>query len=393
MKIGIATLFAPSNYGNALQMLSLQRYLSGHGYDVEILRHWISPRCEELRYYHNRINTFKGFLRFVIDVLSFGGAWSNCRRETKMFRWINRYYRLSPLCGSDGEFPIEKLKYDCIVAGSDQIWNPKYRWPDFNLLGSIPAEITKIAYAASFGTDDRTLFDRKRYALPLSQFKAVSMREESGRKIVEELFGVKADLVCDPTLLHTKNEWENILGLPSETKIKNQYVVYLVTPDFRSKWRMLIRLAKETDCPIHFFAFSSYSAPGVSIKHPLRAMIATIKNLLKIVILRIYNVHMHMTATPTEFVKTFAQSKGLFTDSFHGMMFATIFNKHCNMSVGTNPDRLLMSARLRDFVRCFGDSEMLTSEFCYSGLRQAKITPELKRLIEFSKKWLEVALA
>lgn len=393
MKIGIATLFAPSNYGNALQMLSLQRYLIEHGHEVEILQHWISPRCDELRYYHNRMCTINGWLHFFIDSFSFGGAFSNFWREKKMAKWIANHYYLSSLSGADGVFPIEKLKYDCIVAGSDQIWNPKYPWPDFNLLGRIPDGIKKIAYAASFGTDDRTLFDKTRYALPLSQFQAVSMREESGRKIVEGLFGIKADLVCDPTLLHTKNEWENILGLPSETKIKNQYVVYLVTPDFRSKWRMLIRLAKETDCPVHFFAFSSYSAPGVSIKHPLRAMITTTKNLVKIVILRLHKVHMHMTATPTEFVKTLAQSKGLFTDSFHGMMFATIFNKHCNISVGTNPDRLLMSARLRDFVRCFGDSEMLTSEFCYSGLRHAKVTPQLKRLIEFSKKWLEVTLA
>ena len=171
MKIGIATLFAPSNYGNALQMLSLQRYLIAQGHDVEILRHWLSPQCEELRYYHNRINTINGCFQFFIDALSFGGALSNFWREKKMAKWIDNYYRLSSLSGSDGEFPIDKLKYDCIIAGSDQIWNPKYRWPDFNLLGRVPDGITKIAYAASFGTDDRTLFDKTRYVLPLSRFK------------------------------------------------------------------------------------------------------------------------------------------------------------------------------------------------------------------------------
>ena len=99
-----------------------------------------------------------------------------------------------------------------------------------------------------------------------------------------------------------------------------------------------------------------------------------------------------MTATPEEFIRVLAESDGLFTDSFHGLMFATIFNKQCNVSVGAHPDRILMRARLQDFIAQYSDREMLTPEFCFSGLRTAEITPRLQQLIDFSKKWLDDAL-
>lgn len=393
MKIAIATLFAPSNYGNALQMLSLQRYLTEQGHVVEILRHWLSSRCDEIRYYHNRLSSIKNIVRFVVDVISFGGAMSNFRRETKMSRWVECYYRLSSLSGADGEFPIDKLRYDCIVAGSDQIWNPKYSWPDFNLLGGIPSGIKKISYAASFGTDEKALFNKKRFIPPLAKFAAISVREASAKSIVEGLFGLKADLVCDPTLLHTQEEWRDLLHIPRVTETKDQYVIYLVTPDFRSKWRTVIRLANEARRPIHFFAFSSYAAQRISVRHPIDAIITSIKNIAKLVALRVHRVHLHMTATPEDFIKVLSESKGLFTDSFHGLMFATIFNKLCNVSVGTHPDRILMRARLQDFITQFANREMFTSEFSYSGLRKAMITPQLQQLIEFSKQWLAEVLA
>lgn len=393
MKIGIATLFAPSNYGNALQMLSLQRYLSEHGHEAEILRHWLSPKCAELRYYHNRIATIRGLVRFVFDVLSFGGAWSNFVREHRMTKWVYRNYRMSDLAGADGEFPVAQLKYDCVVAGSDQIWNPKYKWPEFNLLKDIPDKILRVAYAGSFGTDDRSLFDVERFVPALLKFKAISVREASAKKIINEMFALPADLVCDPTLLHTRDEWCKLLGIKKVLQEEESYVVYMVTPDFRRQWKTLIRLAKETRKRVHFFAFSSYAATSVDARHPIKTIVKTLGNLCRPLYLRLCGVRLHMTATPDEFVYQLSRAKGVFTDSFHGLMFATIFGKPCNVSIGMNPDRLLMSARLKDFITEFSNSQMLSKGFDVGSLRMAEITPKLQLLIDDSKLWLNGVLA
>ena len=389
MKIGIATLFAPSNYGNALQMLSLQRYLLEHGHDAEVLSHWLSTGCDEVNYYHNRLKGFGGLVKFAMNCFALGGVWENFIRESRVKDWVKAHLRMSVMSGDDATFEIDKVDYDLVIAGSDQIWNPDKNWPEFNLLGGLANRIDRIAYAASFGTDDREHFEPERFVPALKRFNALSVRESSAKAIIADVFGLTADLVCDPVLLHTKEQWVKILGINQRRPRKRGVLVYMVAADFRGRWRELIKIARQTKSRVDFFAFASYSAPGATWRNPFSAMLTTIKNICRRLALWIMGVRYHLKATPTEFIDFLSNSEMVLTDSFHGMVFSAIFEKRCNVFVGQNIERETMSARLRDFIAYAGLPDVVTKNPDVNSAKELCVTQKLTELICFSKKWLD----
>ena len=389
MKIGTLTLHLPFNYGNALQMFSLHRYLLEQGYDAEVLGHWYYPHRDEILGLHHAFKSFRGFVRLLLSCFSPLDVIQQFRREAKLVRWLGDNIKWSKETGVTGEFDPAKLQHDIVIAGSDQIWNPIHETSKFFLLASFPDSIKKIAYAASFGTDSFIDAEVEFYSKALARFSAISVREASAVKICMEKLGVETALVCDPTLLHTKTEWCKLLSVKLPEKPLDDFMVYLVSPDFRLKWREVARLAKETNAKVHFFAFQwSQNLPRISFRHPFKTFSDAIGLILSYIKMYIAGVRLHWSATPAEFVQCLANSKGIFTDSFHGMMFATIFEKKCNVVVGEHAERQQMSARLRDFTREFGSPEIITPQFSVESMRQLRITPQLESLIVLSKKWL-----
>lgn len=393
MKIGTLTLHLPFNYGNALQMLSLHKYLQEQGYDAEVLSHWYFPKRAEVLHFHNRNKTFKGGAHFLLDLLTFGGVFYQYRREAKLDAWLKSKLRWSEEAGATGEFSPARLPHDVVIVGSDQIWNPIHKTSEFFLLPDFPDRIRRIAYAASFGTD-RFVESRKAiFGENLKRFRAISVRESSAVQMVNEVSGMVSELVCDPTLLHTKTEWCQMLDIRPSSSGARDLVVYFVTPDYWLHWRELIALAKDSGQHIHWFCFQwSQWLPTFDIHRPFSSSRLAIKNIVKRVMLYASGVRLHFAATPSEFVDCLARSEGLITDSFHGMMFATIFEKKCNVVIGEHAERQQMSARLRNFTADFGSPEILTPKPDVSAMKKLSITPSLEKLIEKSKTWLKDAI-
>lgn len=392
MKIATLTLHLPFNYGNALQQFSLHKYLLEQGYEAEILSHWFCKDRDEIRYYSNRIGrNWKNLVRFIWACCQWTGAFSKYRQERKLGKWLDQC-RWSTVTGANSIFPTEKLDQDIVIAGSDQIWNPIYRTSDFFLLPDFPDRIKKIAYAASFGTDSFIEERKPFYAANLSRFAAISVRESSAKEIIERDLGSEATLVADPTLLHTREEWCELLGIEKNPKVSRDLAMYLVTPSHRDFWRDWMRLAKESGRRLHVFVFSWAPVPSVDIRHPLSSIKFGLKNLAKRALLYLSGVRLHFSATPSEFVGMISRCDGLITDSFHGMMFATIFGKKCNVTIGEHAERQQMSARLRNFTADFGRPEILTPKADISAMRELSVTPKLQELIDISKDWLRNAI-
>lgn len=393
MKIGTLTLHLPFNYGNALQMLSLYRYLREQGYDTEVLSHWYYPNRAEVLGLHNSVKTLKGKIRFALNLFMFAGLWSQFRREAKLDEWLNSLIRWGKEVGTTGEFNAGKVEDDVVIVGSDQIWNPIHKTSEFFLLVDFPKRIKKIAYAASLGSDTFPSEKIPLFASALHDFSAISVRESSAVQILRETLQVPATLVCDPTLLHTQEEWCDILGFDMPRKPCEDLVAYLVTPNFRSQWREVCRVARESGRRVHFYAFQwSQGIPVFSLRHPFSSLGESVRNVCRRIALYVSGVRMHLSDTPSEFVQRIASCSGLVTDSFHGMMFATIFERKCNVVVGDHPERLQMSARLRNFTAEFGNPDILTPRMDVAALKPLKITPKLSALIEHSKKWLANAV-
>lgn len=75
----------------------------------------------------------------------------------------------------------------------------------------------RISYAASFGTEDweYNQIQEDICRKLISKFSAISVREDSGIKICRDYFHVNAQLVVDPTLLLTLEEYKELVNYTS----------------------------------------------------------------------------------------------------------------------------------------------------------------------------------
>lgn len=392
MKIGTLTLHLPFNYGNALQMFSLHRYLLEQGYDAEILSHWFFKEQNEIWKWHNFMaKSWKNKIRFALTCCTWTGAFCQYLREGKFRRWHDSMIRWSKEEGAASAFPANTIPHDIVIVGSDQIWNPKFKACEFFLLPDFPDCIKKIAYAASLGSDVFPAGKKDFYTRNLARFSSVSVRESSAVDILKRECGCEAMLVADPTLLHTREEWCRLLGVKMPKRERNYYMLYSVTPDGVAHWREVAQLARRAGKRIHVYVFSA-TGVYVDLRRPMQTALTAMKTIVKRIWLWMAGVRLHFSATPTEFVQRVADCSGLFTDSFHGMMFATIFGKKCNVMIGEHEERQQMSARLRNFTKDFGNPEILTPTFDSAAMRCLCITPKLEELIDCSKKWLKKAI-
>lgn len=228
MKIGILTQPLYCNYGGLLQCYALQKTLQRMGHDAVVLqREW------------DRQYTFKGACAYyakllVKKLLGRKGSWhyyiaqekrDYIARETNKFtnRCINPR---SEHCYTTEQLwqEVERLKLDVIIVGSDQVWRPYYSpcQPNY-FLDFLPhnSKIRRISYAASFGGDDWSEWSNKlteQCASLLQKFDAVSVREQSGIRLCNEHFNVKATQVLDPTMLLDKEDYLAVIGKPQQSR-------------------------------------------------------------------------------------------------------------------------------------------------------------------------------
>lgn len=96
--------------------------------------------------------------------------------------------------------------YSGFVSGSDQVWRarwsdvPRCLWNDIDARDSRP----RLSYAASFGIDDLSEYSAEALAQSsrlAQRLTAVSVREESGVNLCKQEWGVEAERHLDPTML------------------------------------------------------------------------------------------------------------------------------------------------------------------------------------------------
>lgn len=238
-KIGIVTINDYDNYGNRLQNYATQEVLKKMGYSPLTLKN------------HNILNTKNKFIiripKFVIlrlkEILKYN------RKRYKKFKNFNSYIDKTKFWIT----PYSKIndKYDFFVVGSDQVWKPTYgRMRDVDFLCFAKPE-KRIAYSASFGIDELP-DEKKEFAKKyLNSFKKISVREESGRRIVEELTSRKdVELLIDPTMMLNANEWDKVSKKPEQLCNEKYILNYFLGTISESRKREIERIAKKYDCKI-----------------------------------------------------------------------------------------------------------------------------------------------
>ena len=213
MKLAILTHPLGANYGGILQAFALSSYLKGQGHDVTVLNR------------QSNLPLVKRILKSVLVALHHPRY--NNPRYKHLVSFVKKYLNYSKPLSTDGQMSgfVKGKSMDAVIVGSDQVWRTGFAMGyGYNyFLDFVPAGVRKLSYAASFGlsqweyNNEQTL----RIKQLVSDFKAISVREDEGVQLCKDNIGVTADHVLDPTMLLNASDYEPVT---SERKVKDDYV-------------------------------------------------------------------------------------------------------------------------------------------------------------------------
>lgn len=222
MKVGIVSQFGNENLGNKLQNYALQQYLLKYADSVITIKN--KPKAKNAADYLRRFT-------FMAE-----SEWINrlCgkQRKTEFLRFHNRYihdtrasYRIDKKA-----FSLKKSdRCDLYCSGSDQVWKP-----NSGITGPIhyltfADRDRTFSYAASFGVDEIPEEYRQAVREGLQHIKHISVREDAGKRIVEELTGrTDAQVLVDPTMLLSAREWDQVAEKPKADLPEKYLLTYFL---------------------------------------------------------------------------------------------------------------------------------------------------------------------
>ena len=232
-KAGIITLFGAYNFGNRLQNYAVQEVLKKFKLDVETIKYlglYDDVASEKNDIHKNRLTKFKKFnenIKFAKDI-------------------IYKEYDV-PESFSDN--------FDYIVMGSDQIWN--YTFDTIfseKAFGSFAPKEKKISFSASFGVNHTPEKDTELYKMckeKIEDIRAISVREEAGKDIIKQLTGrTDVEVLVDPTMMLSEQEWEKVMKKPENLKTEKFIVKSFLGNSSDNSWKEICRIAEENGCEI-----------------------------------------------------------------------------------------------------------------------------------------------
>lgn len=320
MKVGIITIHYGRNYGSALQAYALSRFLRENGFDAEIIN-YIPKRYRITPYLSSSKRNI--FLKIVFIIAR---APILFLRRKVFSDFIKRNIPLSKSYKTDEELYNENFKYDVFITGSDQVWNKNYNGDtqDLYYLSFTPEDAVKISCAASFGESEIT--DKKELMKineALKDFKGISVREDTGLKILYEA-GIKDAIhVLDPTFLYNRDSWNK--HFKSRRLIQEPYVlIYALDGEEEKLINYSILIAK----------MKGYKIALISVANKKRNR---------------GNVDYYFyNKSPEYFIELFSNANYIVTNSFHGVAFSINFEKQF-IAVS----RKLYNSRLESILNMF----------------------------------------
>src|SRR5690554_5627461 len=354
MKIAILTQPLHNNYGGNLQNFALQKVLTDMGHEpVTIDRH----RSIKLRT-KLKLGYFK---QLVLHYLKgtpkpLWKSYFSSKKEQDYIRqdittFIDTYINKTPRLYSDDAVhaAFKENNFDAVIVGSDQCWRPMYSPNIYTYYLDFLKDnnnIKKIAYAASFGTDEWEYIEEQTAHCKklIQQFDLVTVREKAAVNLVAEKLNKDAEFVLDPTLLLSKEDYIELFVGKNLPDNKGIYTYILDDSDWKTQ---VVETAKET-----------LGLPQFSNQHNK------------------HTVNSEKIPSIESWIKGFADADFVVTDSFHGTVFSIIFNKPFVSLL--NPKR--GASRFYSILSEFGLEDRLVTEY-----DDAKINALLNQEIDYQK--------
>lgn len=298
MKVCIVTVYNSENCGSYWQARALQEFLEARGVTVSFLRRDMKGSS------HTILSLSKSILRNVTcgnirSAIGFVRQYISFEKETKRFQTVLQ-------CGEE---------FDLCILGSDTIWNLDSNY--FTRLlkvywGDVSHAKRTISYAASIAnTTEATIAGCSDALRCLNALDAIGVRDCYTKDTIGKLADRKVELVCDPTMLFSKNYYLQ----RSDRKFQNRYVLVYYFQKMPEKLQAAVR---------QFAGLNHYDiiVMGWSMKGD--------KNLYY---------------SPQVFINCFAYAEFVVTNTFHGTIFSlllekqAVFNSDGKKKVGDLLDR------------------------------------------------------
>lgn len=328
-KIGVLTLPLITNIGGNLQAYALMEKLRQLGHEPVLInrRHRPKDSGHDLPdRYKDRDDQKPLFSNFI----GISNEAPNKKFIDTYISPITRPFHWSPQLNRH----IKSYEFDAIIVGSDQVWRPRYAKNIlFNyFLDFLPRNIKvkRISYAASFGTSDWEFNEKLTKVCRglIEKFDAVSVREDSGIKLCRDHLGINAKHVLDPTLLLPVEHYVQKFSLLSAQPEKKGLITYILDVN-AEKTLVVNKIAEMVELktyPTNDLQFSVHDERevirGQSVEGWLRSLY---------------------------------HAEYIVTDSFHGAVFAILFNKPF-IAYG-NPERGI--SRFTSLLKMFGLEDRL----------------------------------
>ena len=299
-RVGIITFHHSYNCGSMLQAFALQRVIERLGYEAEIID-FSNAGQKQLYSVTQPNNSVKNILK---NIILFPYK-DRIRKNFESFEeFKNAEFHLSPESYSRME-ELTDTRYFVVVTGSDQVWNITIEDGDDAYYLPWVRNARKIAYAPSFGAKNVMKYadDPEKYKTYLSDFDALSIREENGKKWLQDLVEKDVPVLLDPTLLLDADAYEQIAD--QNLNLPDKYI-FFYSPSYQKDIVHLVQcVSNKYHLPVIAFNTKTFYVKGMQrtgfklpeIENP-RSYLTLIKNATLIM-----------------------------TTSFHGTVFPTIFRK------------------------------------------------------------------
>lgn len=350
--VGIITVHHYGNYGSALQAYASQKVFEKLGYDTYIIDYRSPNVCYATdRYmdYNSMDDSYwrklekrkRGFVkRAVKAVLS--------RPHIAQFL----YHKLGVTKGVDlNQFWLKNLKmtrrynslrelfsepphFDIYVVGGDQLWNTyiTYNNPAY-FLAFADKGAKKISFSTSIGIPhipDEALPSFKK---GMNNLSSILVREDEGVAYLRSM-GYKAERVLDPTLMLTKEEWNQRLDKHYKPAYEKYILAYFLDP---TDWtaELLETVRKQTGLSVIVIGNKQEGNPKTT-GYTYTGNIKT-----------------------DVFLSLFSNAEIVVTNSFHGIAFTLIFEKLLVATYRGEDSDVSMNSRHRNIVNMFELSSCL----------------------------------
>ncbi len=298
-KVDIITFQCAHNYGAILQVYALQQTIEKMHKKVEIINYKNKIIERQYKVINVDRKNLKNFLKSIVsDILFFQKRY---KRYQNFEKFIKERLNLTKIYKSEEALKNEPPIADVYITGSDQVWNSNitYGLQDAYTLNFGKKNIKRISYAASIGNSKISDNEKEIYKEKISIINNISVREESGKKALEQIIYSPIEVVLDPTLLLTKKQWEN--EIKTLTGNKEKYILAYVVEKDEQYIKIVNNLSEKTGLKIIHFGKTN---PGY-------------KNVLKSA----------YTEGPLEFINYIKNAEYVVATSFHATVFSVIFHK------------------------------------------------------------------